>query len=36
MAQHNTFGYDYYSTKPAAVIGPELERWRKRVAKERP
>jgi PelA/Pel-15E family pectate lyase len=36
MAQHNKVGYDYYSTKPADVVGKEADRWRKRIAKERP
>lgn len=33
MAQHNKVGYDYFTTKPAEVIGKELERWKKRVQK---
>ena len=36
MAQHNKVAYDYFSTKPADVLGREADRWRKRIAKERP
>ena len=31
MARHNKVAYDYFSTKPADVVGKEMERWRKRV-----
>jgi hypothetical protein len=34
MAQHNKVTYDYFSTKPADVVGKEVDRWKKRIAKE--
>lgn len=33
MARHNKVGYDYFTTKPAEIIGKERERWAKRLAK---
>jgi PelA/Pel-15E family pectate lyase len=33
MAQHNKVSYDYFTTKPADVIGKEVERWKKRMQK---
>ena len=34
MAQHNKVAYDYFTTKPAEVIGKETERWKKRALKQ--
>ncbi len=34
MALHNKVAYDYFTSRPAAVIGKEAERWRQRVKKE--
>lgn len=36
MAKHNKVSYDYFSTKPADVVGKEVARWQKRRAKEAP
>ncbi len=36
MAQHNKVAYSYLTTKPAELLGKELERWNKRLKKERP
>ncbi len=36
MARHNKVGYDYFSTKPADVVGKEVARWKKRLAQARP
>ena len=35
MAQHNQVGYDYFTNKPAEVIGKEMERW-KNVSQKHP
>ena len=32
MARHNTVDYDYFTTKPADVIGKETGRWKTRAA----
>lgn len=34
MARHNKVAYDYFVTKPADVVTKELERWKKRLARE--
>lgn len=31
MARHNKVAYDYFTTKPADVIGKEVDRWKKRT-----
>ena len=36
MAKTNKVSYDYFSTKPADVVGKEVARWHKRRAKEQP
>lgn len=36
MAQHNKVAYEYFSPKPAEVVGKEVDRWRKRIEKKRP
>jgi PelA/Pel-15E family pectate lyase len=35
MAAKNRVGYDYFTTKPAELLGKEAERWRKRLAAAR-
>lgn len=35
MAQSNKVAYDYFTTRPEDVIGKEMARWEKRLAKER-
>ncbi len=34
MAQHNKVAYDYFTPKPNDLITKEIDRWKKRVAKE--
>jgi PelA/Pel-15E family pectate lyase len=33
MAEHNKVTYDYFTTKPADIVGKERERWEKRLEK---
>ena len=34
MAQHNQVAYEYFTTKPAELIGREVERWKRRLSEE--
>jgi hypothetical protein len=33
MAEHNKVAYDYFTTKPADIVGKERQRWEKRLEK---
>jgi hypothetical protein len=35
MAAKNKVAYDFFSTRPAELLGKELPRWRKRLEKGR-
>lgn len=35
MAQHNKVAYNYFTTRPADLLTKEIDRWKKRLAKEK-